>query len=93
MYLCIYVCVVTILMIYIEYLGAGYDLIKGNPLGDNITLLDPGYKSNVIQMHWNKNVENISNSMKYLQPVGGWIRPYSSCHKVETVRISDYNCY
>ncbi|UKK02281.2 hypothetical protein MACK_001637 [Theileria orientalis] len=69
----------------LEYLGAGYDLIKGNPLGDNITLLDPGYKSNVIQLHWNKNVENISNSMKYLQPVGGWIRPYSSCHKVETV--------
>nr|PVC53927.1 hypothetical protein MACL_00003416 [Theileria orientalis] len=69
----------------LEYLGAGYDLIKGNPMGDNITLLDPGYKSNVIQMHWNKKVENISNSMKYLQPVGGWIRPYSSCHKVETV--------
>ncbi|XP_952551.1 uncharacterized protein TA11680 [Theileria annulata] len=69
----------------LEYLGAGYDLIKGNPLGDSVTLLDPGYKSSVIQMHWSKNIENISNSLRFLQPIGGWIRPYSSCHKVETV--------
>eukprot|EP00375_Theileria_parva_P002054 XP_764730.1 hypothetical protein [Theileria parva strain Muguga] len=69
----------------LEYLGAGYDLIRGNPLGDSVTLLDPGYKSSVIQMHWSRNIENISNSLRFLQPVGGWIRPYSSCHKVTEI--------
>ncbi|AFZ79042.1 MAC/Perforin domain containing protein [Theileria equi strain WA] len=69
----------------LEYLGAGYDLIKGNPLGDKLTLLDPGYRSNIIQMHWSKRFEGVSNSLKFLQPLGGWIRPYPSCHKVEMV--------
>ncbi|KAK2195382.1 Membrane attack complex component-perforin (MACPF) domain [Babesia duncani] len=70
----------------LEYLGAGYDLIKGNPLGDLVTLLDPGYRGNILQMHWSLNFEGISSSMKFIQPLGAWIRPYPSCHKVETLK-------
>lgn len=69
----------------LEYLGAGYDLIKGNPLGDTITLLDPGFRANIIQMRWRKDVENISNSLQYIQPKGVWIRSYISCHKGDSV--------
>lgn len=69
----------------LEYLGAGYDLIKGNPLGDTITLLDPGFRANIIQMHWIKDQESISSSMKYIQAKGSWIRSYVSCHKGDSI--------
>ncbi|GIX63740.1 perforin-like protein PLP1 [Babesia caballi] len=69
----------------LEYLGAGYDLVKGNPLGDTVTMLDPGYRANIIQMHWKKDFEGISNSLHYIQPKGAWVRSYISCHKGENV--------
>ncbi|GBE60831.1 perforin PLP1, putative [Babesia ovata] len=69
----------------LEYLGAGYDMVKGNPLGDTITLLDPGYRANTIQMHWRKDFEGLSNSLEYIQPKGAWVRSYVSCHKSDTV--------
>ncbi|CDR93986.1 mac/perforin domain containing protein, putative [Babesia bigemina] len=69
----------------LEYLGSGYDMVKGNPLGDTITLLDPGYRANIIQMHWRKDFEGVSNSLLYMQPKGAWVRSYVSCHKSDTV--------
>ncbi|ORM40882.1 uncharacterized protein BXIN_1761 [Babesia sp. Xinjiang] len=69
----------------LEYLGAGYDLLKGNPLGDTVILLDPGYRASIIQMHWRNDGEGFSNSREYIQPKGAWVRPYISCHKGETI--------
>eukprot|EP00371_Babesia_bovis_P001586 XP_001610233.1 mac/perforin domain containing protein [Babesia bovis T2Bo] len=69
----------------LEYLGAGYDLLKGNPMGDTIILLDPGYRASVVQMHWRDDAEGLSNSRHFIQPKGAWVRPYTSCHKGETI--------
>ncbi|GBE61740.1 mac perforin domain containing protein, putative [Babesia ovata] len=63
----------------IDFLGIGYDSIFGNTLGDEDSLLDPGYRAPIINFSWRKNAEGYSPSLKAVYPLHGWVRPVYSC--------------
>nr|CEL67724.1 TPA: hypothetical protein BN1204_035170 [Neospora caninum Liverpool] len=78
----------------LDFLGTGYDLLKGNPLGDPETSLDPGYRSPVLRFEWTHGPYGVTNDLSLLQPVGGFVRPFVSCRQSEAVdevsSMSDY---
>ncbi|KAF8822281.1 MAC/Perforin domain-containing protein, partial [Cardiosporidium cionae] len=78
----------------LAYLGTGYDIIFGNPIGDPKTMLDPGYKPPVVQLRWNRTKEGVSNDLRHLQPLQGWVRDEVACRRAEEVEsinsVSDY---
>ena len=69
------------------YLGSGYNLIRGNPLGDDHTPGDPGFRAPCIAFEWGHDKEGISADLTTLQPKGGYVRSYVSCQSAETVRF------
>ncbi|KAL8450965.1 hypothetical protein Emag_002967 [Eimeria magna] len=69
----------------IGFLGSGYDLVIGNPLGDEHTPGDPGFKAPVILFDWGHDKEGVSPDLTTLQPKGGYVRPFVSCRQAETV--------
>ncbi|KAA0162852.1 hypothetical protein FNF31_03115 [Cafeteria roenbergensis] len=70
----------------VDYLGVGYDLIRGNPDGDPETQLDPGFRNSVVELVWDQSNEHLSRDMRYLQPVGGFAFPEYSCHMSSSSR-------
>ncbi|CDJ59996.1 membrane-attack complex / perforin domain-containing protein, putative [Eimeria maxima] len=42
----------------LSFLGVGYDVVKGNPLGDPVVMGDPGLRSPIIQFDYNFNFMN-----------------------------------
>lgn len=78
----------------LHYLGSGYDIVNGNPIGDPDSMVDPGYRDPVVKLTWRKNDEGVTNDLKTLQPLEGWVRPEVSCKQSETVEelntLSDY---
>ncbi|PFH37339.1 perforin-like protein PLP1 [Besnoitia besnoiti] len=78
----------------LDFLGSGYDMLKGNPLGDPETSMDPGFRSPVVRFHWTHGPYGVTNDLNLLQPVGGFVRPFVSCRQSESVdeisTMSDY---
>ncbi|CRG98158.1 sporozoite micronemal protein essential for cell traversal, putative [Plasmodium gallinaceum] len=76
------------------FVGIGYDLLFGNPLGEIDSLTDPGYRAQIYIMEWELSDEGIANDLVTLQPLNGWIRKESACSRVESINecssISDY---
>jgi hypothetical protein len=66
-----------------EYLGMGYDLIEGNPEGDPLLQMDPGFREPAVSVEWDAD-----------QPIGGYAVGEVSCYQndeaVETSSASDY---
>ncbi|XP_026190325.1 uncharacterized protein LOC113146615 [Cyclospora cayetanensis] len=78
----------------IGFLGSGYDMVMGNPLGDEHSPGDPGFRAPVIAFDWGHDREGVSSDLTTLQPKGAFIRPYVSCQKAENVEeiesLKDY---
>ncbi|KAL8438964.1 hypothetical protein Efla_005099 [Eimeria flavescens] len=78
----------------IGFLGSGYDLVMGNPLGDEHSPGDPGFRAPVIAFDWGHDKEGVSPDLTTLQPKGGYVRPFVSCQQAEAVEevenLSDY---
>ncbi|EWC78540.1 hypothetical protein C923_00789 [Plasmodium falciparum UGT5.1] len=76
------------------FIGIGYNLLFGNPLGEADSLIDPGYRAQIYLMEWALSKEGIANDLSTLQPVNGWIRKENACSRVESITecssISDY---
>ncbi|SJK85791.1 sporozoite microneme protein 2 [Babesia microti strain RI] len=68
----------------IRYLGSGYDIIFGNPIGDPLMMVDPGYRNPIIQLEWDKH-STFAHNNSLPQPVDGWVRPEISCKQAEKV--------
>ncbi|KYO02795.1 sporozoite micronemal protein essential for cell traversal [Plasmodium gaboni] len=76
------------------FIGIGYNLLFGNPLGEADSLIDPGYRAQIYLMEWALSKEGIANDLSTLQPLNGWIRKENACSRVESITecssISDY---
>nr|CEL66281.1 TPA: MAC/Perforin domain-containing protein [Neospora caninum Liverpool] len=78
----------------INYLGAGYDHVRGNPIGDPSSMGDPGLRPPVLRFSYAQNEDGVSNDLTVLQPIGGYVRPYVACKQSETVsELSTLNDY
>ncbi|ORM41466.1 uncharacterized protein BXIN_2548 [Babesia sp. Xinjiang] len=73
----------------IDYLGIGYDSIFGNTLGGEETLLDPGYRTPIINFSWRKSSEGYSPSLNAVYPLHGWVRPVYSCGRSSKIQEVD----
>ena len=74
-----------------EYLGVGYDVLFGNPMGDPVQMNDPGYKLPIVKFAWTLGPEGLTGDLSHLQPLGVNIRRYRSCHQSSTVRRKTEN--
>ncbi|UKJ87708.1 hypothetical protein MACJ_000148 [Theileria orientalis] len=68
----------------LRYLGSGYDIIFGNPLGDPVVMMDQGYRNPVIKLDWDVEYLN-SDGANLKEPHGSWVRPEFSCRQSETI--------
>ncbi|CRG98574.1 perforin-like protein 1, putative [Plasmodium relictum] len=77
------------------FVGIGYDLLFGNPLGEADSLTDPGYRAQIYLMEWALSDEGVANDLVTLQPLNGWIRKESACSRIESINecssVSDYS--
>ncbi len=73
----------------IDYLGMGYDYAYGNPIGDPITQIDPGFKAPVAKLRYSDDGD-ISRYMTrdeaYLAPLGGYTYPEFSCYLASSAK-------
>eukprot|EP00371_Babesia_bovis_P001079 XP_001609726.1 mac/perforin domain containing protein [Babesia bovis T2Bo] len=69
-----------------DYLGIGYDAIKGNTMGGEESLLDPGYRAPIINFNWRKSAEGYSPSLNAVYPLYGWVRPVYSCGRSSKIQ-------
>ncbi|EDO07608.2 MAC/Perforin domain family protein [Babesia bovis T2Bo] len=78
----------------IEYLGCGYDILYGNPLADDGTLVDPGYRNPIISFTLAHHKSKGKKDLKYANIPGAWIRPLVACQRSDETSIvksiSDY---
>ena len=78
----------------IGYLGSGYDFIAGNPEGDTHSLLDPGYRSPVIQLTWDKTVKHTTADQRYLVPTKSYGVGRVACqHATTATKVSSMSDY
>ncbi|CDR96265.1 hypothetical protein BBBOND_0301690 [Babesia bigemina] len=64
-----------------EYLGCGYDILYGNPLIDDGSLVDPGYRNPIISFTLTQYRGKARKDPKYASVPGAWIRPLVSCRR------------
>uniref|UniRef100_A0A0G4I7S8 WSC domain-containing protein n=1 Tax=Chromera velia CCMP2878 TaxID=1169474 RepID=A0A0G4I7S8_9ALVE len=66
----------------IDFLGIGYDIMKGNVWGENEgTLIDPGFRAPVIGLTWGIDTED----GKWQRPTEARLMPTYSCYRNEDV--------
>jgi len=61
----------------LEYLGLGYDLIRGNPRGSDSSELDPGFRYRILVLR--QEPSNTTVDFAYLVPLGTAVKYTSSC--------------
>jgi hypothetical protein len=67
----------------VDYLGMGYDLVRGNPNGDQDTMLDEGFREPVLKLEFTG--VSITRDNKYLTPDWSYSIPYRSCFRTQQV--------
>ncbi|SBT75459.1 perforin-like protein 1 [Plasmodium ovale] len=76
------------------FVGIGYNLIFGNPLGEPDSLTDPGYRAQIYILNWEISNRGIANDLATLQPLNAWIRKENACSRAESINecssVSDY---
>lgn len=73
----------------VDYLGVGYDSIKGNPIGDPDMMVDPGLRSPILKFRFAQDTDGVTNDLEHLQPIGAFTRPFAACRQSETVSELD----
>lgn len=68
------------------FVGIGYDILFGNPLGETDSLSDPGYRAQIYLLNWEFSNHGIANDLHTLQPINAWIRKENACSRVESVK-------
>lgn len=85
---------VCLFFAYADYLGIGYDAVKGNPLGDPNLMGDPGLRSPIIRFFFHQDEEGVTSDLTELQPRGAYSRPFVACKQSENLSeiatLSDY---
>ncbi|GFE52714.1 MAC Perforin domain containing protein, putative [Babesia ovis] len=77
-----------------EYLGCGYDILFGNPLADDGSLVDPGYRNPIISFTLVQYKGKTRKDLKYANIPGAWIRPLVSCKRsTENTIVKSMNDY
>merc|ERR550532_3382401 len=66
----------------IDYLGMGYNHIIGDPWGDEILSMDPGFKYPVVSLSFSQDRTTLDGM--YTQPLEGWAVPTYACYHSET---------
>lgn len=67
----------------VDYLGMGYDMIHGNPEGDEKTMLDDGFRQPVRKTSYTG--VSLTRDNRYLTPDGSFSVPLRSCYKSEVM--------
>ncbi|KAK1442625.1 hypothetical protein BgAZ_301430 [Babesia gibsoni] len=76
----------------LEYLGSGFDAVKSNTTGSIDNGEDLGHRAPIVDFYWSKSDIGVTNSLAWLQPVGGWVRPIIACGETQTVeQTEDYS--
>lgn len=79
----------------LEYLGSGYDIIFGNPAGDPLLKVDPGYRDSIIKLTYPKFDDDFPDLYKSKSPSGAYVRDEISCNrsekKTELNSLSEYS--
>lgn len=73
-----------------DFVGIGYDLLRGNPEGDfNEGGIDPGYRlaRNIFKRTYEEGKEDLYNGNTVKIPDQMAYQPLSSCSSKETARI------
>ena len=65
----------------VDYLGAGYDIFFGNPAGDGVYMLDPGFRQPVRNMQY--SYKWLTRDGKFTTPVGSYSLPKYACTRSE----------
>lgn len=77
-----------------DYLGMGYNLVYGNPQGDGVSLVDPGFTQPVVKLEWDQDAAFNTRDLRDLQPKQGYAYPEIACHhsseNTEVSSMSDY---
>lgn len=70
----------------IDYLGLGYDYAYGNPMGDPITQIDPGFRAPVAHLDFSSEFGPVERTRDdhHLRPLGAYSYPQYSCMKTES---------
>lgn len=77
-----------------EYLGAGYDFIFGNPIGDPLLNVDPGYRDSIVKLTYPKSDADYPDNYININPNGSFIRNEISCTRSEKdTEISSMSSY
>ena len=78
----------------VGYLGAGYNILTGNPQGDDTSLIDPGYGAPVVALEWSQDSRFNSRDMSLLVPKQGYAIPMVACQQATTsTRMSSMDDY
>ena len=67
----------------VDYLGAGYDIFRGNPEGDEHNLLDPGFRQPVRSVSYTGVTMTRDN--QYLTPDDSYSLPLRSCFRAKSL--------
>ena len=70
----------------IDWLGVGYDIVKGNPGGDENSLLDPGYRIPVAELKWDQ--DKTPRDVRDLQPTNGYAFREIACARSQKATTS-----
>jgi hypothetical protein len=63
-----------------DFLGFGYNFMRGNPDGDPKTKLDPGFRLPIVRLEWCQVAECATRDGRHLQPKGGYAIPVIACN-------------
>ena len=78
----------------IGYLGLGYDITHSNPQGNGKSLLDPGYRSPVIQLNYEKDAKHSTADLSFLVPTQGFgIKRVACQHATTSTKMSSMEDY
>jgi hypothetical protein len=67
----------------VDYLGAGYDIFRGNPEGDPLNLIDPGFRQPIRSISYSG--VTLTRDNQYLTPDGSYSVPRRSCYRSKTL--------
>ena len=66
----------------IGLLGSGYDMINGNPDGDSASMVDPGFRTPILELVYDQTM-GLSRDVRLLTPGGTFMMDENACFKAE----------